>query len=527
MIQSSPHPDVDIPEMPLTALLHERARRFPEQTALIDGPSGRSYTYSQLEALTRRAAAGLARHGFSRGDVLAIYSPNLPEYAIAFHAVALAGGINTTINPLYTVDELTYQLRDSGARYLITVGLFLDKALAAARAVGITRVFVFGEAGEAGEAEGVIPWAALLAEDGPVPEPVIDPRKDLVALPYSSGTTGLPKGVMLTHYNLVANILQNAGSPLAVGTDDTIIAVLPFFHIYGLVVVMNLGLYLGATVVTMPRFDLDSFLETLARYRVTFANVVPPIVLALAKHPAVDRHDLSKLRMIFSGAAPLGGEIAEACATRLDCLVFQGYGLTETSPVTHVSPTDPALARPGSVGFPLPNTECRIVDLESGAPLAPGHRGEVCIRGPQTMKGYLNRPDATAAMVDPDGWLHTGDIGYVGEDGHLYIVDRVKELIKYKGLQVAPAELEAVLLTHPAVADAAVIPSPDEEAGEIPKAFVVLRGEATAEEILAFVAARVAPYKRVRLLDFVDQIPKSASGKILRRVLVEREREGR
>jgi len=524
MIQNSPHPEVDIPEVSLTALLHERARQFPEKTALIDGPSGRSYTYSQLETLVRRAAAGLARHGFSQGDVLAIYSPNLPEYAIAFHAVALAGGINTTINPLYTVDELTYQLRDSGARYLITVGLFLDKALAAARAVGITRIFVFGEAGDAA---GVIPWAALLAEDGPVPEPAIDPRKDLVALPYSSGTTGLPKGVMLTHYNLVANILQNAGSPLAVGTDDTIIAVLPFFHIYGLVVVMNLGLYHGATIVTMPRFDLDAFLETLARYEVTFANVVPPIVLALAKHPAVDRHDLSKLRMIFSGAAPLGGEIAEACATRLGCLVFQGYGLTETSPVTHVSPIDPALAKPGSVGFPLPNTECLIVDLESGAPLAPGQRGEICIRGPQNMMGYLNRPDATAAMVDEEGWLHTGDVGYVGADGHLYIVDRVKELIKYKGLQVAPAELEAVLLTHPAIADAAVIPSPDEEAGEIPKAFVVLRGEATAEEILAFVAARVAPYKRVRLLDFVDQIPKSASGKILRRVLVEREREGR
>jgi len=514
----------------LTALLQERARQFPGKTALIDGPSGRSYTYAQLEALIRRAAAGLARHGFSQGDVLAIYSPNLPEYAIAFHAVALSGGINTTINPLYTVDELTYQLRDSGARYLITVGPFLDKALAAARAVGITRIFVFGEAGETGEAAGVIPWTALLAEDGPVPEPpepVIDPRKDLVALPYSSGTTGLPKGVMLTHYNLVANILQNAGSPLAVGTDDTIIAVLPFFHIYGLVVVMNLGLYLGATVVTMPRFDLDTFLETLARYGVTFANVVPPIVLALAKHPAVDRHDLSKLRMIFSGAAPLGGEIAEACASRLGCLVFQGYGLTETSPVTHVSPTDPALAKPGSVGFPLPNTECLIVDLESGAPLSPGQRGEICIRGPQNMMGYLNRPDATAAMVDGEGWLHTGDVGYVGEDGHLYIVDRVKELIKYKGLQVAPAELEAVLLTHPAIADAAVIPSPDEEAGEIPKAFVVLRGEATAEEILAFVAARVAPHKRIRLLDFVDQIPKSASGKILRRVLIERERASR
>jgi acyl-CoA synthetase (AMP-forming)/AMP-acid ligase II len=524
MIQRSPHPAVDIPEVTLTALLDERARRFPDKVALIDGPSGRSYTYAEWAALVRRAAAGLARHGFSQGDVLAIYSPNLPEYAIAFHAVALAGGINTTINPLYTVDELTYQLRDSGARFLITVGPFLDKALAAARAAGISRIFVFGEVGPAEAADGVLPWAGLLAEEGPVPEPTIDPREDLVALPYSSGTTGLPKGVMLTHYNLVANLLQNAGSPLAVGADDTIIAVLPFFHIYGLVVVMNLGLYHGATIVTLPRFDLEVFLETMARYGVTFANLVPPIVLALAKHPVVDRHDLSKLRMIFSGAAPLGGAIASACASRLGCLVFQGYGLTETSPVTHVSPTEPELAKPGSVGFPLPNTEGRIIDLESGATLGPGQRGEVCIRGPQTMKGYWNRPDATAAMIDQDGWLHTGDIGFIDEDGHLYVVDRVKELIKYKGLQVAPAELEAVLLTHPAIADAAVIPSPDEEAGEVPKAFVVLRGEADPGEILTFVAARVAPHKKVRLLECIDQIPKSASGKILRRVLVERER---
>ncbi|MEA2692560.1 MAG: hypothetical protein QOJ16_1947 [Acidobacteriota bacterium] len=521
MIQKSPHLEVDIPEVSLTALLLERARSFAGKAALIDGPTGRAYTYGEWAALVLRAAAGLARHGFGKGDVLAIYSPNLPEYAIAFHGAALAGGVVTTINPLYTVDELTYQLRDSGARYLITVGPFLDKALAAARSVGLSRIFVFDETGKA---EGVLPFTSLLAEDGPVPEPGIAPREDLVALPYSSGTTGLPKGVMLTHYNLVANLLQNAASPLEVGTDDTIIAVLPFFHIYGLVVVMNLGLYHGATIVTLPRFELDSFLATLAKYGVTFANVVPPIVLALAKHPAVGQHDLSKLRMIFSGAAPLGGEIAQACARRLGCLVFQGYGLTETSPVTHVSPSDPALAKPGSVGFPLPNTECQIADLDSGAPLGPGERGEICIRGPQNMLGYLNRPEATAAMIDASGWLHTGDVGYVGEDGHLYVVDRVKELIKYKGLQVAPAELEAVLLTHPAVADAAVIPSPDEEAGEVPKAFVVLRGEAIPDEILAFVAARVAPYKRIRRLEIVDQIPKSAAGKILRRVLVERER---
>jgi acyl-CoA synthetase (AMP-forming)/AMP-acid ligase II len=524
MTQESPHPKLDVPEVTLTELLFERAGRFPDKPALIDGPTGRAYTYGQWAALVRRGAAGLARRGLAKGDVLAIYSPNLPEYAIAFHAVALAGGINTTVNPLYTVDELIYQLRDSRARFLLTAPPFLDKALAAAREVGIPEVFVFGEA------EGAIPFAALLADPAGGPEleapllPDISPREDLVALPYSSGTTGLSKGVMLTHGNLVANVLQTAAGVPDVGENETIIAVLPFFHIYGLVAVLHLGLYKGATVVTVPRFELPSFLETLVQYGVTFASVVPPIVLALAKHPAVDGHDLSKLRMIFSGAAPLGEELAQACADRLGCRVFQGYGMTETSPVTHMCPDGPVRSKLGSVGVPLPNTECRIVDLTSGAPLGPDEQGEICIRGPQVMKGYLNRPDATAAMIDGEGWLHSGDIGYVDRDGYLFIVDRVKELIKFKGLQVAPAELEAVLLTHPAVADAAVIPSADLEAGEVPKAFVVLRGEADPEEILAYVAARVAPYKRIRRLEFVDVIPKSAAGKILRRVLVERER---
>jgi len=521
MIQKSPHSELVIPAVTMTELLFERALRFPEKTALIDGPSGRSYTYGQWVALVRRAAAGLARRGFGKGDVLAIYSPNLPEYAIAFHAVALCGGINTTISPLYTVEELTYQLKDARARFLITVPPFLDKAQLAAHEAGIEEVFVFGEA------QGATPFAALLAEEGPVPTPAIDPRKDLVALPYSSGTTGLPKGVMLTHHNLVANLLQTAAALPEVGEDDRIIAVLPFFHIYGLIVVLNLGLYHGATIVTLPRFELETFLGTLASYGITFASLVPPIVLALAKHPSVEQHDLSKLRMVFSGAAPLGAEIAQACSRRIGCLVFQGYGLTETSPVTHMNPSDPAKAKPGSVGVPLPNTECRIVDLESGAEQGVGETGEICIRGPQNMAGYLNRPEATAAMIDADGWLHTGDVGYVDADNHLFIVDRVKELIKYKGLQVPPAELEAVLLTHEAVADAAVIPSPDEEAGEVPKAFVVLRGEASPEAILDYVAARVAPYKRIRRIEFIDQIPKSASGKILRRVLVERERAGK
>ena len=257
----------------------------------------------------------------------------------------------------------------------------------------------------------------------------------------------------------------------------------------------------------------------------SFTPLVPPIVLTLSKNPVVDNYDLSKLKTIFCGAAPLDEQLTRACMQRLGCDVRQGYGMTETSPVTHSSPADPARVKFGAVGVPAPNTECKVVNLETGESLTHHQEGEVCVRGPQIMKGYLNRPEATAATVDPEGWLHTGDIGYADDEGHFFIVDRAKELIKYKGFQVPPAELEALLLTHPCVADAAVIPCPDDEAGEIPKAFVVLKGEITATALLDFVGERVAPYKKIRLLDFIDKIPKSASGKILRRVLVQQERE--
>jgi len=291
------------------------------------------------------------------------------------------------------------------------------------------------------------------------------------------------------------------------------------------VVIMNSALRHGATIVTMPRFELEPFLSLMQDHAITRAHLVPPIVLALAKQPLVERFDLSSLQLIMSGAAPLDASLAAACEARLGCRVIQGYGLTETSPVTHVTPDDsPERNKPGSIGPLIPNTESRVVDYATGDDVGPNVDGEVWIRGPQVMKGYLNNPQATAMTIDADGWLHTGDIGHADEDGYFYIVDRLKELIKYKGYQVPPAELEAVLLSHSAIADAAVVPSPDEEAGEIPKAFVVLKGDVTPEEVMAYVADRVAPHKRVRLVEVVQEIPKSASGKILRRVLVERER---
>jgi acyl-CoA synthetase (AMP-forming)/AMP-acid ligase II len=518
MIFRSPYSDVTIPEISLPEAVLRRTEELADKPALIDGSTNRVLTYGQLREAVRRVAAALAERGLRKGDVFAIYSPNLPEYAVAFHAVATLGGVVMTINPLYTADELAYQLDDARAKYLLTIPQLIDKAAEASRGSQVEELFVFGEA------PGATPFASLLQSEASVPETEINPREDLVALPYSSGTTGVAKGVMLTHYNMVANLYQIEEHDCT-SERDTLVAVLPFFHIYGMNVIMNVGLFKGATIVTMPRFDLERFLKLLETYKVTRAHLVPPIILALAKHPIVEKYDLSNLEFIMSGAAPLGESLTVACSERLNCLIKQGYGLTESSPVTHMCSEIPAEIKYGSVGQCIPNTECKIIDLETGAELAAGQEGEICVRGPQVMKGYLNRLEATAQTIDTEGWLHTGDIGYADHEGHFYIVDRAKELIKYKGFQVAPAELEAVLLSHPMIADAAVIPSPDEEAGEVPKAFVVVKGEASPQEIMDFVAERVAPHKKIRQIEFTEQIPKSPSGKILRRVLVQRERE--
>lgn len=517
MIIKGPYPDVSIPETALTPFALHRAKELSDKPALIDGPTGRRLSYNQLAESISIAAHNLAQRGFKKGDVFGILSPNCPEYAIAFHAVATLGGIVTPINPLYTKHEIAHQLKDCSARFLVTVPAFVDKAGEAANDAGVEELFVFGTA------PGATPFESLLVDNGRAEQFPIDPSEDLVVLPYSSGTTGLPKGVMLTHRNLVANLCQMEGLCYFYETD-TLICVLPLFHIYGLVVVLNMGLYSGATIVTMPRFELESFLRAAQDYDVSMAHLVPPIILSLSKNPVVDNYKLPKLKTIFSGAAPLGEELTRACMDRLSCNIRQGYGMTETSPVTHSSPAPPREIKFGSVGVPAPNTECKIIDLETGQPLGPRKKGEICVRGPQIMKGYLNKPDATAQTIDNEGWLHTGDIGYADEDGHFFIVDRAKELIKYKGFQVPPAELEAVLLTHPCVADAAVIPCPDDEAGEVPKGIIVLRQPTEPQALLEFVAERVAPHKRLRYVEFVDKIPKSPSGKILRRVLVDMEK---
>ena len=515
MIYRSPLPDVAIPEIPLTPFVLGRAGELADRPALIDGPSGRTLTYGQLEGLIASFAGGLAARGFGKGDVLAVLLPNLPEYSVVFHGTATVGGVNTTINPTYTPVEIHYQLQDSGARLLVTIPLFLESASEAIEGTAVDEIIVLGEA------EGATSFSEYLGE--PFTDHAdVDVHEDVVVMPYSSGTTGLPKGVLLTHYNLVANLAQ-LEHVISHADNDVAVAVLPFFHIYGMQILMNAIVWDGATSVTMPRFDLEEFLGIIQEHRVTHAYLVPPIVLALAKHPLIDKYDLSSLKRVFSGAAPLSAEVAEEAAARIGCEVVQGYGMTELSPVTHATPQGGY--KPGSIGVTISNTETRVIDPGSGQDLPLGEDGELWIRGPQVMKGYLNSPQATAETIDGDGWLHTGDIGHADEEGHFYIVDRLKELIKYKGFQVAPAELEGLLLTHPAVADAAVIPVADDEAGEVPKAFVVLKPgvEASGDELKEFVAGHVAHYKQIRIVEFVDAIPKSASGKILRRLLREGE----
>lgn len=522
MIFRSPYPDVVIPESSVSTYVLKNAQELGPKTALIDGTTGATLSYGDLAAAIRRAAGGLASRGFGKGDVLGIYSPNTLQYPVAFHGVAHAGGVVTTVNPHYTPGELATQLRDSRARFLVTTGEYLENAREAAEeAGGVDEIFTFDGA------PGATPWTELTDAPELAVGPAIDARRDVVALPYSSGTTGGPKGVMLTHRNLVANMVQLDGIDSLsrpVTQDDTLVAVLPFFHIYGLLVIMNWALANGARIVVLPRFDLEGFLGAIGEYGITYMHLVPPILLALAKHPIVDQYDLSSVEAINSGAAPLGEDLARAVEQRLDCVVSQGYGLTETSPVTHHGPNQRKGQCPhASIGPSLPNTDVKIVDVESGAALGPEERGEVWVRGPQVMLGYLNRPEATAETIDAEGWLHTGDIGYVDQDGYCYIVDRLKELIKFKGFQVAPAELESLLLTHDQIQDVAVVRSPDPEAGEVPKAFVVADGELSAEDVMSFVAENVSSHKKIRRVEFVDSIPKSPAGKILRRVLVERE----
>jgi len=503
-------------EISLQDRLREVAREVPQKPALILGD--RVVTYADLDAATDRVAAALVKRGVGKGDRVTLFMPNSIEFVLAFYGTLKAGGVVNPINALSKEREVRFQVDDAGA-----AAVLYHEALApvvdAVRG-DLRKVRAFAVTGKTAPS-GVERFDDLTAEQGSVSVSV--GMEALAALPYTSGTTGFPKGVMLTHRNLTAN-QQQFFAAVPVGRDDIFLNVLPYFHIYALNLLMSGAISLGATQVAMPRFDMVEYCTLVERHRVTLCFIVPPIVLGLAASPEVDKHDFSSVRFFFSGAAPLAPDPARRMTQRLGKPLIQGYGLTETSPVTHSNPIDAAVLE--SIGPTIPGTEDKIVDLETGTrTLASGEVGEICVRGPQVMTGYWNKPQDTADVIR-DGWFHTGDVGRREENGYVFIVDRKKEFIKYKGFGVGPAEVEAVLCEHPAVADAGVIGKADEEAGEIPKAFVQLRPntQATAEELIAFVKERIADYKRVREVEFIDKVPRTASGKILRRELAEKER---
>jgi acyl-CoA synthetase (AMP-forming)/AMP-acid ligase II len=408
---------------------------------------------------------------------------------------------------------LAYQLRDANARFIVTIPQFLSTVREAANKLGRVTTIVLGDAPDA------VSFASLLTCADEEPRSVFGPDS-LAALPYSSGTSGLPKGVMLTHENLVSNMLQFSQ---ASGWPDSAVslAFLPMFHIYGMTVVLLSGLVTGMTLVTVPRFEPEPFLKALQDYRVTHLAVVPPVLQFLASHPLVNSYDLSSLKVIGCGAAPLGSDLEQNAYERLKCNVGQGYGMTESSGVIAISYPD--RFRLGSSGQLLPGTEARVVNPETADDVERGIQGEIWFRGPQAFKGYLNNDEMTSATLTVDGWVRTGDIGYFDNDGYLFITDRLKELIKVKGFQVAPAELEALLYTHPSVADAAVISRADAPDGERPVAYVLARGEIAPDDLKQWVAQRVSAYKQLADVVFCEEIPKSPSGKILRRVLRERD----
>lgn len=510
-IVESKEGEIALRDVSITERLFEGLSLRRDAPVLIDGPSGREVTGGALMDGIKRLAGGLNARGLGAGQTVALMAPNIPEFCTVFHGVAWAGGTVTTINPTYTFHEVRQQLLDSGAVALVTISAFLEAAQKAAEGTGVREIILI-DGGEGGTA-----LADLMGAPQERQTPV-DLDEHIVVLPYSSGTTGLPKGVMLSHRNLVVNVDQVIAMAKFDGGEVTV-GFLPFFHIYGLTVLMNLYLSTGGTLVTVPRFDLEQFLQLAQDHKVKRLWVVPPVALGLAKHPVVDQYDLSSVEIVFSGAAPLGADLSAALARRLGCEVMQGYGMTELSPVSHASVS--GSARAGSAGQTVPGTACRIIDANTGEELGPNTEGELWVKGPQVMKGYLNNPAATDDCLDENGWLRTGDLACFDEDGYLYVRDRVKELIKYKGFQVAPAELEDVLLSIPGVLDAAVIGAPDAEAGEVPVAFVVSAPDAAPDEaaIRAHFAEYLAHYKQLHRIEFIETIPKSASGKILRRAL--------
>ncbi|KAL8250257.1 hypothetical protein R6Q59_033950 [Mikania micrantha] len=517
-------PDIYIPKhLPLHSYCFENIANFSHRPCLIDGATGQVYTYSDVELTSRKVASALHQHGISKGDVIMILLPNSPEFVYSFLGASYLGAVSTMANPFFTAAEIIKQAKASGAKIIVTQSSHVPKVHDYLKDNSIEIICIDSAP------EGCSHFSELISGDETKLPQVEISSDDVVALPYSSGTTGLPKGVMLTHKGLVTSVAQQVDGEnpnLWIHSEDVLICVLPLFHIYSLNSILLCGLRAGAAILIMQKFDIVPFLQLIEKYKVTIGPFVPPIVLTIANNEEmVDKYDLSSMRTVMSGAAPLGKELEDTVRIKFpNAKLGQGYGMTEAGPVLAMClafAKEPFEIKSGACGTVVRNAEMKIVDPESGVSLPRNQRGEICIRGDQIMKGYLNDPEATKRTIDSNGWLHTGDIGLIDDDDELFIVDRLKELIKYKGFQVAPAELEALLLTHPDISDAAVVPMVNEAAGEVPVAFVVkINGSSvTEDDIKQFVSKQVVFYKRINRVFFINTIPKSPSGKILRKEL--------
>ncbi|VVA94657.1 unnamed protein product [Arabis nemorensis] len=522
-------PDIDIPNhLSLHTYCFEKLSSVSDKSCLIVGSTGKSYSYGETHLICRRVAAGLHKMGIKKGDVIMILLQNCAEFVFSFMGASMIGVVSTTANPFYTSQEIYKQLKSSGAKLIITQSLYVDKLknLDDDTKIGqdLTVITTDGP-----PPENCLPFSTLTEDEtDPPPESVDVGGDDAAALPFSSGTTGLPKGVVLTHKSLITSVAQQVDGEnpnLYLHSNDVVLCVLPLFHIYSLNSVLLNSIRSGATVLLMHKFEIGALLDLIQRHRVTIAALVPPLVIALAKNPSVNSYDLSSVRLVLSGAAPLGKDLQDSLLRRLPQAVLgQGYGMTEAGPVLSMSlgfAKEPIPTKSGSCGTVVRNAELKVVHLETRLSLGYNQPGEICIRGQQIMKEYLKDPEATSATIDQEGWLHTGDIGYVDEDDEIFIIDRLKEVIKFKGFQVPPAELEALLINHHSIADAAVVPQNDEVAGEVPVAFVVRSNgnEITEEDIKEYISKQVVFYKRLHKVFFVPSIPKSPSGKILRKDL--------
>jgi len=530
-IVRSPYSDIEVPEVNLTDFVFRDIKEFEDEIALVCGFNGREYTYEMAYGMIKKFGSGLLRMGAKKGDVLGMVVPNFPEFPIAFFGAAGVGVTVTTMNPTYRPEEIARQLENSGAKYVLVFSMFLENIKQACEIYpGIEKIIVMGDVGEGGP--NIIPFIELaLMDDGALygtNRDDFDPVEDIAVMPYSSGTTGPPKGVALTHYNLVANMVQILHPDVKMvekttkGRQEVTIAVLPFFHIYAMNTIMTLGLHLGTKTVTVPKFEPELYLRALSTYKPTYLALVPPLVSFLSTNPMVKAAThLASVQTVSGGAAPFGPALIEKfmekCAPR-EVKFREGFGMTESSPVSHIQPEQNA--RLGGCGHPVPSTIAKIVDIDTGSALGPNADGELLVAGPQVMQGYHGNKKATKATI-VDGWLHTGDIARYDEDGQFVIVDRLKELIKVKGLQVAPSELEDLIRRHKGVNDVAVVGVPDDRAGELPRAYVVRKNRNVLEQdIIDYVSEHVAPHKRLAAgVMFVETLPKNQTGKLLRREL--------